>query len=119
MINHEEKTNTSIIRLGKRTHLQLDQIVWLEADINYTKIHYSNGKQIVVPCNLGRIEQKLDCSKNFIRPNRGTLVNLAFLGGFDDNHIMVKNKKIAYSRRRKEAIYRILTSSFGKKNQQN
>ncbi|MBN2891705.1 MAG: response regulator transcription factor [Bacteroidales bacterium] len=63
-----------------------DDIIYLEADGNYTNIHTTEGTEIS-SLNLGKFEQKL-IGENFLRISKSLLINVLYLNRFDK-----KNKK--------------------------
>jgi two-component system LytT family response regulator len=64
------------------TIVKMDDIVYCEADNNYSKAVLSNGKTELITMQLGHVEEKLN--KNmFLRINRSVLVNLDFVDSFD------------------------------------
>jgi len=58
--------------------LEVDEIVSLEAEGNYTKINLIDSKFHMSSYNLGRLVTKLPMSQ-FQRINRGTVVNICYL----------------------------------------
>lgn len=55
-----------------------DEIMYCEADVNYTTFHFGNGNREVVTVNLGRVEEML-APWPFYRISRSVLINTAFL----------------------------------------
>ena len=98
-----------IIHLGGRMHRSYEEINFLKADINYTRIHFKNGETKIVATNLGQIEKRLP-QNLFYRVNRSTIINL----DMKDIHIAAdsirKNKKPLFkiSRRRKQGLLKVL-----------
>lgn len=62
------------IHIGGRLHVSPDKIKLLEADINYTTVFFLDGTKAVVSTTMGTIESRLP-KENFVRINRGTVVN--------------------------------------------
>ena len=114
--NQNESKNADSVPLGTKVELYWSKIVWLQADINYTKIHTSDGKDILIAYHLGLLEKRLAGTNSFVRPNRGTLINLKYVSAITEDHIMVRKKRFAYSRRRKESTLAIIKSSKCPKN---
>ena len=52
-------------------------IIYIQADWNYSEIHLSNNKQEVVVINIGTMENLLP--KGFARINRSVIINLKYL----------------------------------------
>jgi len=55
-----------------------DQIIYCEADGNYTNLLLANGMRQVVSAQMGKVEELLD-DENFIRANRSALINTMYL----------------------------------------
>jgi two-component system, LytTR family, response regulator len=74
---HENRT----IKLNTRCGFLLidpGEIIYCQADGNYTVIHLTGGRKETVSCNLGRLEESLP-DNGFFRISRSVLVNLDFL----------------------------------------
>jgi len=65
--------------INRRQTVQFDQIVRLEADVNYTLIYFCDGSQLLVARTLKRFYNQLPAS-DFIRAHRKHVVNRAFVG---------------------------------------
>jgi len=86
-----EKINTFISRLNARIRFHTregfiffdtDEIIYCEADANYTKIFTTPEKFTVVSHNLGQVEKLLP-SRQFWRTSRSHLANLKYLSQVD------------------------------------
>jgi DNA-binding LytR/AlgR family response regulator len=82
-----------------------NDVLMLESDANYTLVHFTDGKEILVSYNLGLLEQSCIGEIPLIRPNRKFSVNLKYLIHFDFDTVFIKGKSIRISRRRKESIH--------------
>ncbi|WP_255066649.1 LytTR family transcriptional regulator DNA-binding domain-containing protein [Lacihabitans sp. LS3-19] len=82
-----------------------EEVVLLEADANYTIIHFTDGKTLLVSYNLGLMERQFSEEIPMIRLNRKFSANLKYLRDFDVDTVLIKNKNINISRRRKESIH--------------
>ena len=60
----------------------LNQIVYFEADSNYTIVHLLNKKKIVVSKPLKWFETLLVMQPQYLRIHRSYMINLNFLQGF-------------------------------------
>jgi two-component system LytT family response regulator len=60
------------------TFINLHEIVYLEAEGNYTTIYLSNGKDETITQSLGQIEEELS-PRNFFRVNRSVIINLKYI----------------------------------------
>jgi len=58
--------------------INLHEIVYLEADGNYSTIVLLNNKNVTITQSLGQIEDELS-TKDFFRVNRSAIINLKFL----------------------------------------
>ena len=85
------------------TILDVDDILYLDADSNYTIFHLKNLKKIVVSKSIKEFEDVLD-PLVFFRIHKSSIVNLKYLKEFSkvDGYyaVMVDNSSIAVSRRR-------------------
>jgi len=61
-----------------------DDIVFCEAEGNYSVLHLSKGKRELVTQQLGVIENRIN-EYSFTRINRSTIVNLDYLEGYNRN----------------------------------
>lgn len=55
-----------------------DDIIYLQAEGNYTDIHYGEGKILTSSMNLGKLEEQLP-SGRFFRIHRSVIINLKYL----------------------------------------
>jgi len=56
---------------------QPDEILYIEADRNYSFVHLTSGKKQIVSMQLGQIEKAIP-QKHFFRINRSTIINLTW-----------------------------------------
>jgi len=94
--------------------VDIETILFIEADNYYSTFYLSDNSKIVVSKSLKLFDKKLECH-GFFRAHQSYLVNLDFLSSFDksDSHIILKNKKtipVAQSKRKKLMI--LLDSMF-------
>ena len=89
-------------KLGFRI-VELESILFFEADSNYTIIHLSGLDKIVSSKSLGEYEKILDPTI-FFRIHKSTIINLNFLKGFSNYQgyfvILNDGTKLPISRRR-------------------
>ncbi len=97
-------------RIALPTHdglvfLTVDQIARCEADGNYTKIVYSEHKEILASRKLKEFENML-ASYNFFRVHHSHLINLSYLSAYKKGDggiaVMVDGSEIPISRRKKD-----------------
>ncbi|NIJ52363.1 LytR/AlgR family response regulator transcription factor [Dyadobacter arcticus] len=60
---------------GGLTFIELRQIIYCEADSNYTRFHLSNGEQYIISKTLGDVQEVLEV-REFIRVHRQFMVNI-------------------------------------------
>jgi two-component system, LytTR family, response regulator len=60
------------------TFINMHEIVYLEAEGNYTSIYLLNGKDETITQSFGQIEEELS-SNNFFRINRSVIINLKYI----------------------------------------
>jgi DNA-binding LytR/AlgR family response regulator len=108
------KTNI-LIHLGSRKKISPANILMLKSDINYTLIYLDDGSRILSSTTMGKIEKRLK-DFQFFRPNRSIIFNLEFMANYENKaqsgsygKILLKNnEKIALSRRKSEAFFKII-----------
>lgn len=61
--------------------VKLADLIYLEADQNYTVLHLKDNKQIIATKNLGEFEKMLEQTE-FYRIHKSTIINLNFLTGY-------------------------------------
>ena len=93
------------------TFLEIEDLMALEADSNYTKIYVKSGETILVSKTLGYFDELLAERPQFFRTHKQFIINLNFikeyLGG-DYNEIILKNGlKIKLARTRKDAFFEL------------
>lgn len=86
-------------------------ILWCEADENYTHICLASGENILVSQTLGRIEESLP-KEFFFRVHKSYLINLDHVQSYTRNDgyqvMMTNGKSIPVAFRRNDALLRIL-----------
>ena len=102
--------STNPIEVGSRLKFAPKELLILEADINYTNLHLVSGKKVIVSYHLGKLQERLASFECFIRPNRNTLVNINYIDAVADDCVMVGERQILMSRRRKEAVLATIAS---------
>jgi two-component system LytT family response regulator len=98
------KTLTQI-HIGGRKSVSPDEVILLEADINYTKLYLLDGKKIHVATTLKQLEKRFVLLQNFFRTNKSYIINLSYMANYqeDTQSILMQNEKsILVSRRRKK-----------------
>ncbi len=99
------------IQIGARTFVEPSAVTHIESEINYTLIHQNNGGRQILSYTLGKVHAKLPAE--FIRINRGCVVNLNFLKKRTKNKMLLKNgDSFLISRRRFEEVEDLI-KNFG------
>jgi DNA-binding LytR/AlgR family response regulator len=92
----------------KMVKLMLADILYLEADRNYSHI-FTNSKEYVLAVNLKTIEGKMSMEL-FMRIHRSYLVNIAQVDEVTESHVMIATKAIPLgSGMREQLMQRIRT----------
>jgi DNA-binding LytR/AlgR family response regulator len=76
--------------------------MWLESDVNYTRLHFSDGSVYITSINIGKLEARF-ASYNFFRTNRSYVINLDFMANYEKETASIRmenNETIQISRRR-------------------
>ena len=92
------ENNELIVKDGRAlVKLFHDNIVWLEADGNYTTIHLINNKRHVIRTTLTEMEEQLP-SDNFIRIHKSYVVNKKHVTEVRANNVIIDQKELAIGR---------------------
>lgn len=96
----------------------MDQIVWLEADTNYTNIHMADGKKITTAKTLGSFEDNLPRTK-FYRISRSAIVNMFQIQSFSrkEDHCLILNNGLSLyvsDRKREELVKLFMKGRFNR-----
>ncbi len=91
--------------------LKTDEIEYLKAEGNYTKVHLTNGTSILVSKNLKRFEDQL-LQNHFIRIHRSSIVNIneitGYLKGKTAQITLSSGKHLEVSNSKREEVISIL-----------
>ena len=85
------------------TKVLFDDILWLEADSNYTVI-YTNKDKFTYSSVLKNFEDKLP-SKDFFRVHRTYIVNLKNVTGLEGNMLLVGEKRIPVNKSCRDLVF--------------
>tara|TARA_R110002049_G_scaffold10728_3_gene52188 strand:- start:15147 stop:15881 length:735 start_codon:yes stop_codon:yes gene_type:complete len=91
---------------GRMVKLLLDEILYIEADRNYSNIITSNGNYLI-STTLKIVEKEIK-SPVFIRVHRSFMVNISKLDVVTDNHLEINRKVIPISKSFKEHLLKHL-----------
>lgn len=112
-ISHKETAISKItLNTAESFHIvQIEQIVYCQADKNYTTFYLTNQAPIVVSKNLREYEELLPSSQ-FIRSHQSYLVNLKHVVRYekgDKNHLVTTNDwTVPIALRRKDQVIQAL-----------
>lgn len=102
------------LRIGGWQLMPPQEILFFEADVNYTTIHFTNGKKMMVATTIKAFEERFK-PFNFFRVHKTFLVNMACIKSYCQNENTIQltdNKQISISRRRlsdfKLKIYKVM-----------
>jgi two-component system, LytTR family, response regulator len=104
---------TSIIALNKKTKVNAHEVTLLEADVNYTTIHFETGKPLVIAITLKKIEPLLK-GHDFVRIHKKFVLNLNYASEslLNKNSIILQNDiEIKVSRRKRVELKKKLIMS--------
>ncbi len=98
------------IAIGGFKSVKPEEILLLEADINYTVVHFKDGKKFIVATPLKSLQSRFE-PYNFYRTHKSYMVNLKCVECYLEPHKQVQmtdNKKVTVSRRRANGLKRHL-----------
>ena len=79
-------------------------VMFLVADVNYTKIYFNDGRKMTVATSLKELENRFN-TPEFFRIHKSYLVNLHFVKEINRDTIrMSNNVNVSLARRRKTAF---------------
>lgn len=81
---------------GMLVKLKLQDIIYLEADANYTQV-FAKDKKYVIRATLKDLEGKIDPNR-FVRIHKSYLINLAEIEGIQADSVFISGKQIPISR---------------------
>lgn len=98
------------IAIGGWYNAKVNQVIFLQADRNYTQIHLANGsKMTVATCLKKLLIKRFAFYQEFFRTHKSFLINLNYIENYDvgRSEIFVEMKngyRIEVSRRKKMAL---------------
>ncbi|WP_144603431.1 LytR/AlgR family response regulator transcription factor [Algoriphagus algorifonticola] len=100
-ISHQEnefvlKDSLFVRHNGMLVKIQFQDIIYFEADANYTKV-FTKDKKFVIRAILKELERKLD-THFFARIHKSFLINLTAIDAIDSTEVHIAGKKIPLSR---------------------
>lgn len=88
-------------------NLAVNTIMFAQAQINYTDLCCADGKKHTISKTLKKVEQDLLVTGQFLRINKGFLINISFVKSFllDESKVYMNNDMVfSISRRRLKAL---------------
>jgi two-component system, LytTR family, response regulator len=92
-------------------YVNIDDIIRLQADRNYTRFYFNDGKEYLSAKTLKEYEEMLH-GTGFIRVHRTHLVNSKFIKEYEREGVLklLNNSEVEVSRRKKEHLLKFLRS---------
>lgn len=97
---------TSYISIGGRQEVKPEEVLMLQAEINYTLVYFVNGRKTIVATPLKKLEERFSPFE-FYRTHKSYLVNLKCVKCFIEptNTLqMADNHKVIVSRRKRTGL---------------
>lgn len=108
--NKPQKKKLVVQLQNKTLFLDITDIVYLEADSNYTTIFMKNGQSHLTSKTVKFFQEKLT-NHNFFRLHQSYLINANYIGEYDkseSNIILTNGKSIPVSKNKKDGLLDIL-----------
>ncbi len=102
-----------LLKLRQKRHHDLKDIMYFEADTNYTKIHFEGGKCTTESFTLKEVERALTANQFFYRVNRSCIVNIRFVKKANQSQVQLKNRLLLSVSRRRKENQQVWLMSFG------
>jgi two-component system LytT family response regulator len=107
--------NQILIGSGRSSYPQ--EIILLQADVNYTNVLFSNGRKLTVATTLKILEKRLAECSTFFRTHKSYLINLNYIKNYhsigEETFVEMKNDyRAVVSRRRKTAFIKKVESGY-------
>ncbi len=106
----EKKKTIALPQSNGSFHIvNLDDLLYCEADGSYTIYYTSDNKKFVSSNNLKKVESLL-ANSNFYRISRSILLNINNIKAYETNGkiTLINNKKVSVSVRNKKGFFKIL-----------
>lgn len=107
----ESPNQRSIKLYYNKVTFDIQDVAYLESDVNYTIFHLADGKQHISAFTLKHHFEKLSHTNSFLRVNRSVCVNIDFIESRLDDVIILRNGKyFSVSRRRQKFLHERINS---------
>lgn len=102
-----DSANQQCIKLYySKVTFDVQDVAYLESDINYTIFHLVDGRQYISAFTLKHHFDKLGYTNSFLRLNRSVCVNINFIESRLDSAVILRNGKyFSVSRRRQKFLH--------------
>lgn len=107
----------SLLKLSRKQEIDLHEVLYLESDVNYTRIFtLSMASAVTSATTLGTIQQQLD-RELFFRVNRGQVINLRYVSNYTKEGSliiaeMINGHRFIFSRRRSKDFQKMTNSNI-------
>lgn len=93
-----------VINEKKRKTLFVEDIAYLQSNVNYTAIYLISGKMVYVPFSLMKIDRLIN-SVGFVRVHQSYLVNQSLIAAICPTEVhLINNITLPVSRRHKKNL---------------
>ena len=92
----------------KKHRPNLQNIIYFNAEINYTSINSLNGSVTIYAKTLKKFELELSEQKQFVRVNKSVIVNMLFVNEINKDAIELCNGTIVKISRRRKKVFHAL-----------
>ena len=106
-LENGKKLNSIFVKSDKTIHqLQIDNILYLESDEGYVKLHLVNGKSILSNMSLQEFEEKLPVA--FLRIHKSCIVSIPKIDKLEGNQVVIGANKLPIGRSYKKILLKQL-----------
>jgi DNA-binding LytR/AlgR family response regulator len=89
----------------RKISFSMDDIMYMQSDMNYTKFYLKNGLEYISGFTLKYHLDRMNNSGNFFRISRSICINLNYVAIKGDNNVFLKNGlQFLVSRRRQKEL---------------
>lgn len=93
---------------GQMIKVDIDDILYIESDKDYVKVHCADGREIMSLISLKKIEESLPAGR-FFRVQRSFLVALDKVAAMEKGKVIFGSERIAVSDQVKDDFYKALS----------
>ncbi|AFK05686.1 LytTr DNA-binding region (plasmid) [Emticicia oligotrophica DSM 17448] len=92
--------NTTKVSIGGRLTVCPNDVIMLQANINYSMVYLADGKQLLVATTLKKLEERFS-DFAFVRMNKTYMINTDYIIEVNENSLKLSNSlTITFSRRK-------------------